>query len=492
MDGVEPEWSEHRFFGAINMIIWIGIVLIPIVLKKMIPSFFSKIISTATGIILFLELLATASMVFSAGQNVWSRSETYFADGSKQFQLSKEKNVIVFIFDTLGSEYVKKCFDVYPEAKEIVKDFLWYVDARANYTVTFPGLSHELTGSYLPAPANSYYDLFDKMWNSNAAKSFYKQLSDAGYDARLYCKANRFLIGPEDYYHEYFSNIEAKEITYDIDYDRIRFCLKQMSGFSFAPYFVKKYFFYAFDFADGVVQEQIAGVSSDKMWIPKNNHDFLKKMISSSITTDATKPVLSFFYTTGVHSPWQFDEKCNKVENPFDNPAPTTRGCFYILSEFIRLLKEAKIYDNTAILICSDHGGNDALGGKGKYDLSFIIKPFHTNKSELSIDEAKVQSIDILPTLLEMTCGSDADFKGFEGYTPSNVPSDRIRKVYKLSKIKDMPSPDPDLDKCYPGTNAVEEYNFFDLESFKSASKSQSFVRQIPLVNKNQEDNNPK
>ena len=486
MDGIEPFWSEHRVFGTINLIIWIAIILSPIVLRKIVPSVFSQVISMATGIVLFLELLAIVSMVFSANQDVWLRTaDTYYTDGSEQFQLSKEKNVVVFVFDTLGSEYVERCFETYPEAKEIVKDFIWYKEARANYAKTFPGLSHELTGTMLPAPANNYYELLEKMWHSSAAKSFYKQISDAGYDTRLYCGTSKFLIGPEDNFHNYFSNIKPKMITRKIDYECLHYCLKIMSLYSFTPFFLKKYFFYAFNFSNNVVQEVVDDIPSDKKRIPVDNPGILKKMTTSSgLTTSADKPTLSFYYSYGVHRPWYIDEKCNRVDTPFDNPCPTSRSCFYVLSEFIRLLKEANIYDNTALLVCSDHGGNDVglNAGNGKYDLTFMIKPFHENKAELSIDEAKVQSIDILPTLLYMACGEKADFKDFEGFIPNSIPNERVRYVYCFGRDSNLPPVDTDFSNLYGTYNAIEEYIFSDIDSFKLGNNSKSFVRLIPLV----------
>ncbi len=199
-------------------------------------------------------------------------------------------------------------------------------------------------------------------------------------------------------------------------------------------------------------------------------------MISSGITSDANKPVFSCHYIIGAHIPWLYDEKCNKVEEPFDNPDRTTRGCFYILSEFIRLLKEAGIYDNTAILLCSDHGGH---AYKTIGDMTFMIKPFHERKTELSIDDSKVQSIDILPTLLKMACGDDADFKDFDGYPSFNVPSDRIRKIYRLWRHKGF----PDFDGWGAGNlNCFEEYNIVDPKTFSYGTDSESFVRLIPLA----------
>ena len=482
MDGVEPVWSEHRVFGTINLIIWIAIVLTPIALKKLVPTHFSKIISSVTGIVLFLEVLATISMLVSAGPNAWSRLEnSYYVDGSKQFQFSKEKNVILFVMDKLSSNYVEQCFEGYPETKEIVKDFIWYADACSNYHSTFLGLSHELTGVYTPgSQSNNHYEMFEKMWHSKSSESFYKQINDSGYDARFYISQTDFIIGTEDCYHDYFSNIQVKDIIYDIDYDSLHDCLRQMSAFSFVPYFAKKHFFYSFDFFDNIVQKHVSDYPTKLESCPSKPDRFLEKMISMGISTNADKPILAYYYTLGTHDPWYYDEKCNRAEVPFDNPIPTTRCCFYILSEFIRLLKKEGVYDNTAILLCSDHGAFD------RYDMTFMIKPFHENKTEISIDHTKVQSVDVLPTLLSMACGGTADFTDFEGYPSFNVPNERIRKVYETSKRKDVVF---DNDK----TNALKEYTFDENKSFMefvNSDKTEYFIRSIPLGKTSQEDNN--
>ena len=492
MDGIEPVWSEHRVFGIINLVIWIVIVISPFVLRKIAPSHFSTIISLAAGIVLFLELIATVFMVVSSSQKVWSRADKYYADGSNQFQLSKENNVVVFIFDNLGIEFIKLCFEDSPETKDIVKDFIWFDDARSNYNETFPALYHELTGTLMQIPAKNSRDLFEKSWHSSSAKSFYKQIRDVGYDARLYTGMNEAMLGPADLYHDLFSNIQESIITYTIDYKHLHTVLMQISAFSAAPYLAKKHFYYSFDLFGNIVQVQTANTSSDREKIPLHNDTLFEKMVSCGIETSAEKPVLAFYYTEGTHAPRYVDEKCNRVNEKIENPVPTTKSCFYILSEFIKLLKEKDIYDKTAILVISDHGSHEDLPGRvnpsghaNPYDMSFMLKPFDKNKAELSINKAKVQSLDVLPTLLHVICGNNADFKDFEGYSAFNVPNDRIRKVYrggwKPGALR-LFALDWDNRNANKGWyQYYEEYIFVDADSFEYGTESKSFVRTIPI-----------
>lgn len=180
--------------------------------------------------------------------------------------------------------------------------------------------------------------------------------------------------------------------------------------------------------------------------------------------------------------PWIYDEKSNRTEE-LDSPIPTVKGCFYLLSELIRLLKEAGIYDNTAILLCSDHGGHK--GFSNAYDMTFMVKPFQENKTEVSINDSKVQSIDILPTLLKLACGDTADFKDFEGFPSFDIPNDRKRKIYVLTSCKDYPVFE---DKQGVHSNCVEEYIFNDIKTLKLGEESESFVRRIPFTIISQEN----
>ena len=466
LNGIEPQWNQHQVWGITNIGIWSVIIITPLVLRFLVRNLWKRIISLTAGTVLLLEIIAVVSMVISAPDIAWERKNNYFIDANKQFEFSSEKNIYVLVLDALGSGYLHYCFKTTPELKDVLKDFTWYTDARSNYDFTFPALLHELTGTLISPcsfpDSNDLSELYKNTWRSSSAQSFYKQISDAGYTSNLYIRSSQH-IGQEECYQQYFSNVCKGKIVYTIDFVGLYQCLIQMSGFSSTPYIFKKHFFYDHTFAENIVQEQ---TNQKLVVIPQNNDSYYNTMISKGITLNANTPILSFHYSAGAHIPWNTDEKCRPHSPAYDDPLPTIKGCIFLISELVQLLKEKNIYDKTAILICSDHGSH---GEKylTPFDMTLMIKPFNTSQEELREDSSKIQSIDILPSLLELACGDSADYSSFSGFPASRIPEDRKRMVYEIKSFSDI-----------PGKRCVMEFLFEDVKTF---NRKNSFVRIIPL-----------
>ena len=424
MNGNELEWDKYLIWGIINLLVWIVVIFSYLPVRAFFPSIWSKIMSYICLSILTLEIAATFFMVFLAPTSVWERTSQYSIDGSKQFQFSKEKNIIILIFDTLGSGYLKQVFIDSPELKDGLKDFIWYSDARSNYFKTFPGLCHELTGTYF-LQGKDAGDFYRKSWHSASAQSFYEQVKNAGYDLRFY--VNHHCAGPLENFHDYFSNVYKRKLSWKIDHKKLFECLFKMSGFSSAPFIFKRFFYYSFDFSKDAVCETDES-NMPRPSTPYTNVKFYSKLIKGGISADASSPIMSFHYTTGVHRPWKTNEKCQGGIT-LDTPFPTTKSCIYIVTELIRLLKENDIYNQTAIVILSDHGG-DTAPFSTPFDMTFMIKPFDTQNDYIIEDNSKIQSIDILPTLLFLACKDNANLNAFDGIPMHKISKNRSRHVF--------------------------------------------------------------
>ena len=475
MDGIEQNWNQHAFWGWINLIIWIAIIIALICMKVFFKSRAALITSLITTFFFLLETIACISMVASSSENVWNRKNKFICDSSKQFEFSQDKNIMFFVFDALGSGLVNPCFEADPNLKESLKDFTWYTDARFVYNATFPALVHEITGAYI-SPGNNQKEVLQQAWDSPSAESFFSQIHNAGYETRFFIRS--FSIGPEELYHSYFSNIVEREILYEIDHKNLCSSLLQISGFSSVPYCLKKKFFYADDSFQDIVKQYVAK-NDAKTSLPLQNNTYYQELSSTGITCSDTPPVFSFHYTRGAHAPFNDNERCERLDSPSDDIIQPARGCFFLLSKLIDLLKRNNIYDKTAIIVCSDHGSRSKYSHK--CDMTLMIKPFDTRKKEITFVDSRVSSIDIAPTVLQIACGTDVDLKQFKGYPVSNIPPDRKRKVFIdmiHPKIPDFYGTDG---KPLSNINCIREHVFEDEQSF---DWKKSFIRFIPW-NKN-------
>lgn len=468
MNGTE-EFGKHNVWGIINLAIWLFVIILSLCSKRFLRERWRFIMAMISLSVFLLELTATVSMLFPTRESYWKRANTkIITDGSNQFQLSSEKNVFVIILDALGSEVLKQCFAESPDLKKSFKDFTWYIDACSNYQFTFPGVIHEITGALL-RPSNNATGIYKNFWHSPSAKSFYSQIKNAGYDSRLFIDSDYCLGVNKEFFSDYFSNLYKVDISYSIDHKALKRCLFKMAGFSGAPYFLKKCFIYDFTIDEDVVSINVHNMNAEIVEDSRPSN-YYNKMMKNGITTNAPSPVVAFHYTYGSHKPCVENEYCVRQEIPFDSPLPTAKGCLFMVSEFMRLLKSRGIYDQTAIFVFSDHG-NHYLEPKRTHDLGLLIKPFNSQQNELAIDHSKVLGLDILPTILSVACGEDADFSSFDGIPVSKIPEDRKRVIQNMLQHSDIPP----FDGNHFTRNCVSEHLVPD--QFPSDYDYQNFYR---------------
>ena len=189
---------------------------------------------------------------------------------------------------------------------------------------------------------------------------------------------------------------------------------------------------------------------------------FFRFAFTSGITTDAPRSTAKVFYTMLSHYMWHYapDLKDGQPEIVAD-PYPATEGqLFFVdgllpehyyaerhllryLMIFFDQLKEAGIYDNTRIILVSDHGESDSPmvertynDGKefpdgtvfqtapyapGRPHALLMVKEPH-QRGELRISDAFMSSADV-PTLALQGVGTSDEF---EMRDPAALPKPRI------------------------------------------------------------------
>ena len=349
----------------------------------------------------------------------------------KKISLSKtEKNVVVIFVDRAISEFFPYALEEFPELKEIYKGFTFYPNSLSFGGYTYAGAPAMLGGyDYTPAKMNERADalLVDK--HNEALMLMPKLFLDQNYDVVVidtpwtnyswipdFTPFNQF---PEiktfhlqgQYVDKYLEKIQSNKIdSIKIASDDV--CNKQILYFSIMqslfPNF-RDYFYFSTKFRGNF-----------NNWTSFTDYFSALYLLPDFTDFSNTKPTYTFIGNDTPHD-WVFLNVPNYTEQ-CDEKIPIINSSYkYIDDEQLKMyqvniatfkaignwldtLHQNDCYDNTRIVIVSDHGAGDLqlnsfdkelLGSKSVFNCLFMYKDFDSN-SDVKIDNKLMTNADTL------------------------------------------------------------------------------------------------
>ena len=338
--------------------------------------------------------------------------------------VSKNENIVYFLFDRFDNNYVDKVKEKYPEFFDDMEGFTYFDSAVSQYTRTFPGVSYMISGNDFTAQMSAT-DYLDSTYKSS---SFLKDLKRNGYNINLYL----------DKYYEYtdakaFEGIadNVREVTsYKANKSKI---LKYLIKLSVVRVF-------KFSLAQVMYLNANRGVTSTFSTLECDGemyHDddaWLSDLYDNKLTNNGCDKTFTFIYMQGSHTPYRLDENGDASENA--DEISQTVGSFKTIKKYCKRLKELGVYDNTTIIISGDHGDPHAeteplheLTDEG-VTTAIFIKPRNAENTKTKSSSSEVSVSDIIPTVVK-----DAKIKTNEDYGKSvfeiNETEHRTRIFYQ-------------------------------------------------------------
>jgi hypothetical protein len=350
------------------------------------------------------------------------------------------KNIVLFISDQFNGGYLENILKDHPEYKASYSGFTWYRNAvsLANYTCgSIPSL---FAGEdYSPAElnkmkGNGYAKIMESasiMFNSFTCDNY--KVSILG-GSSSYLRSPRFKkinYSEKNPYGRYF---KQNYMTSDQEVKMPQGPLFIMlSLFQNSPYFLKPIIYNDAGwliFSDIALYGTIAGTV-------ETEYGFVKLLpeVSNSKETGNT---FKYIHSTLTHRPWCF-KKDGTVTKPgefADENAKsywTRDAAYYTCSGFTKLfidyidwLKANGVYDNTYIILISDHGNDYPEHNPfikdhdySRLNSLFMVKPFGST-GDLKTDSDTLVSLQDIPAFL----------KNAKDGTPVVIPKDR--KLYPV------------------------------------------------------------
>ena len=355
MDGNTVNWPSFSTMMLINLAVWLAILLIPHLLhyfSNRYWRFFVMVLSTA------LILMQAVSLGTKLGGRIKAdraAPEKYHISLENMLRVGKQKNIIVFLLDTVSNQDLSDMLDKHPDSLSLFHDFTRYDNANSHYMYTVPSLVNLLTGQEWDCENVHISDYMNSAWQTEQSTSFFEKLAEKGYERNIYMLLPEAAKDPA-VLKDVFSNLKPSGSNYSIDKGALVKLIK-LSFYRYFPLMMKPFFvIYTSDIGNLVKRP-------DAM---ENEWDFVMRMNESSLSTGNSDNAFFFYYLQGSHLPYRMDERGRMISSDlapefntnYSEMEDQLAGFFYLISEYIRQLKGMGLYDQAGIIILADHGNN--------------------------------------------------------------------------------------------------------------------------------------
>ena len=291
--------------------------------------------------------------------------------------VSSTQNFIVLVMDAMDSMTFQKLAETEnPEYREYFEDFTYYPDTLAGYPYTRFSLPLILTGEWYENQ-ETFTEFSTRVLKNSR---LFSELENKGYSMSLYeneviCEDRSFLR---------FTNIS--DTRFEIDSPH-RFMKDElwMSFYMFMPYQLKPY-------APDVFERLSHEDSTENLfsWDNIRIHDYFKE---NDLETTPDRRFI-YIHAKGAHLPYEYDRDLNRIPEE-ENPTyiGNVQGTVTLVHEYLRLLKKAGTYDNSAVIIMGDHGYAEDDRSVGRQNPLLMVKginehhPFQTSENAVSFSD---------------------------------------------------------------------------------------------------------
>ena len=432
MDGGEIPWKKYRPLGVFELVVYGTIFFMAFrfrnkLLEYLLPISCGLIFIQAVPVSLALIKVWTSETSFHAEQTGESPEHDIFAPTWKQysftfdglFEFSQEGNVVLIVLDGLG----KKIFDDIQKERpeeigEIFRDFTCFTNVMCDRPATICNVPQILTGCLseeLPDFVNTVFQR--KVFNRNDA--LLKSLAENQY------RCDIFSWGPTTVYYDsrwianirldsqdnYQENIPGGHRLVEAGIPE----LTVLTLFRSAPILLKRK-----TFKNNALEENLHSMLGDYVLEDENIENSIYRPLRSrmrdyevntfvqaaSRTSYADRKTFKFIHLQGAHYPHLMNENYEKTELfGIESEKRQGLGSLRVTRNILDLMKESGVYDQSFIVIMSDHGPvwksvETLLNHSTTKRPSFLIKRKHSQQSEPTYNDNPIHICDTTPIIL--------------------------------------------------------------------------------------------
>lgn len=411
LDGTSISWEDYSALQTESVILCIVVLAIVVLLFLLLKKqLFGKACMYISACLSLMLLVTAITEVF--GSDALEPKLKLQISTKNEFVMSGKQNFVIFILDAADSREFSYLLEQNPEYRDIFADFTYYENTVGAYSCTRYAVPYILSGKWYECDT-SFEEYMEDLYNTSP---LIEELENRNYRIGLYepdlhAQNNDVLR---------FDNIFEAEFKVKSYLGMARQELK-LVGYRYAPYWLKKYCV----LKQAAFDEQLeAGEGSGEITASMENRVFLDHLNAGGITVDDTENSFKFIHLEGAHSPYVYDAEVNIIDESQGTYAQNMEASVTLAERYLSALKKSGTYDNTAIIVMSDHGFNRDIDNADMGDNPFmrpcgllLIKGVGETHDTMQISEAPVSYEDLQEAYRRLLDGawSDAVFDCREG-----------------------------------------------------------------------------
>jgi hypothetical protein len=403
-DGHEIDWDSYTTIGLLNTFVWLFCLIETFVSFKRFRFDLDRIKKHVKPVIFVIVVIQCIALLINLKNN--PLPETAFVTKKsmnvltteKMYHVSSKDNIIVFLLDAFDASVFERIVEKDLTELDELRDFTFYPDTTSVFGYTHNSLPQILTGKtyYNDMPFEEY---LDTAWHNNL---YYEKLKSNNYDIGIYTEGT--LIS---------KNAPAENLIHE----EIRFDKKSMKGlnnlalFRMAPHYIKKWFY------DYNPNEWIDLLTNRNVQVYSENDMKFYLELKKGLISENDKNCFRFYHLVGAHFPYIYNREMEYIaEDEKGNEYDQCIGVLKIVKEYIRQMKQKRIFDDSTFVIMADHGFHNQIGSR---PLLCIKQPRSVNK-QIIISNEPISFAQFLPMILPHIGSINKD-KTF---------AERVRKYY--------------------------------------------------------------
>lgn len=352
LDGNAVDWLNYKPSMLTGLLLWLLILVAVFMLLYLSRKAWSQCIRLVSVILIATQLIALVVILVDADAGrVWRAGQDQYVSRDSIYEIAPKNNVIVFLLDRMDNRYMDEELKLHPDWADRLGDFTYYHNFTGSYANTRPAITYLFTGVQhdYSVPWEKY---FKKAWEE-PVYTLLPDIHNAGYQTHIYTEGP-YVFDRAQNVEEFVDNIDSSRRK--VNYPELLKRVMDLSVYRYAPEIFRPFFhIYTGDLGNIVSVE--GGETENDIYM-LDDVTFWREYKEQGLRINQDSQGLFLFYhLNGAHTPFCMDE--NAQELSADEGATLdsqVTGNMNMIFQYMDRLKELGLYDDTTIIITTDHG----------------------------------------------------------------------------------------------------------------------------------------